>query len=409
MKRIAIGLVCSLICVSLLTSCLSDDEGNKSSDVALLSFSIKDLKTTHTIKKDNGEDSTYTTVVSGKAVKFVVDHAKCRVYNSDSIRFGTDVSHVLVEVKADGGVCYLKPDGSIGEIEDSIDFTQPVTFRVTSYDESFTRDYEVSINVHQVDPKKTVWVQIDGNYPKDLFVEQKAFVNSDNLYVVGMDAEGVYYAASASLTDGADWVVDSCSGIEGVGLEALFMDEVFYLKTDEGTYRSYDAIEWMPVETDAEVNTLPKGSAIAWIKEPLRTNENIVRSIFVAMPEVNDTCARVWTKLNTEDDWVEIVPQGSNIYGCPRLEDLAVIPYAGNMYAFGGQSVGNRKKPLNAFEACYESRDNGVTWKSSEEALSMAEAFVGRTEAYAATTDGEYVWVMWSNGEVWRGRWNGIR
>ena len=328
MKRIAIGLVCSLISMSLLTSCLSDDDGVKSSDVALLSFSIKDLKTTHTIKKDNGEDSTYTTVVSSKAVKFVIDHTQCRVYNNDSIRFGTDVTHVLVEVKADGGVCYLKPDGSIGAIEDSIDFTQPVTFRVTSYDEQFTRDYKVSVNVHQVDPKKTAWVQMNADYPADLFTEQRAFVKNDSLYVMGVDANGAYHTASAALADGTVWIVNSCNGIEGKGLSALLVDEVFYLKTDAGIFCSDDATEWTVVETDAEVSTLPgKGmdGAVAWIKEPLKTNESITRSIFVAMPEATDTCALVWTKLSTEHGWEEIVPQGDNIYGCPHLENLTVI------------------------------------------------------------------------------------
>ena len=78
------------------------------------------------------------------------------------------------------------------------------------------------------------------------------------------------------------------------------------------------------------------------------------------------------------------------------------------MYAFGGVSLGNRKVELEAFSACYESRDNGLTWKVNEEALSLPEEFKGRDEAFSTATDGEYVWVMWSTGEVWRGRWNGL-
>ena len=59
MKRIAISLVCPLVGVLLMTSCLGgDDDTALSSEVALLSFGIEDLKSTKTIKKADGTDST---------------------------------------------------------------------------------------------------------------------------------------------------------------------------------------------------------------------------------------------------------------------------------------------------------------------------------------------------------------
>ena len=413
MKRIAISFICPLIGVLFMTSCLKDDEETvKSSDVALLSFAIKDLKTTYTIEKENGEDSTYTTVMSGSAVKFTIDQTERLVYNSDSILFGTDVTHVLVSVTADGGVCYLKPDGTIGSVEDSINFTHPVTFRVTSYDEQFTRDYKVSINVHQVDPKKTVWQQItDANLPA--WDEPKAFVKGENLCVIGVDADGVYYCATTALTDGIVWTTTKCVGVEGAGLSVLLVDDVFFLKTDAGLYCSEDAVTWTAADDEMEALTLPGeglSHGVAWFCHPLSTNENIMRTIFVETPEEADTCAQVWTKLSTEDNWVEIGSNGNNTYGCPNLESLSVIEYAGKMYAFGGKSIGERKEPLEAFSACYESCDNGVTWKVNEKALSLPEKFKEYAEiSSSAATDGEYVWVIWGNGKVWRGRWNGIK
>lgn len=437
MKKIAISLICPLIGVLLLTSCLGDDEETVlSSDVALLSFSIGDLKTEHTIKKENGEDSTYITVMSGKTVEFTIDQDQRTVYNSDSIAYGTNVTKVLVNLKADGGVCYLKADGAIGSIEDSIDFTHPVTFRVTSYDEQFVRDYKVSINVHQVDPKKTSWIQMaKTNFPADLFAEQKAFVKGDSLIVIGKDDEGVYHTATTTLADGKVWNTTECEGIQGsgTGLSALLAGEAFLLTTDAALYRSYDAIVWeevtttstplellaveegdLPVVWAADAtglvssvdmvtwqNQQPKqaiGAGVASFCQPLRTNANILRTIFVATSAVeSDAYAQVWTKLSTEEGWVEIEPQGTNVYGCPNLKNLVVVQYAGNMYAFGSKS-----------KVCYESRDNGVTWKENEKTFNLPEAFEKRTSTFSATTDGEYVWVMWSDGEVWRGRWNGL-
>lgn len=445
MKRIVTSLLCPLMGVLLMTSCLgSDNETVLSSDVALLSFSIKDLKTTHNIKKENGEDSTYNTVVSGSSVKFVIDQEQRIVYNSDSILFGTDVTHVLVNVTADGGVCYIKSEDEFGSVEDSIDFTNPVVFRVTSNDEKFIRDYTVSINVRQSDPKKTAWKEMDANFPVDLFAEQKAFVKNDSLIVVGKDADGAYHTASTTLADGAAWTTTACSGIQcrTENLSVLLAGDAFYLTADTVLYRSTDGVAWDSITVTPsplillaveDTDTLKKvwgvgaegfmssSDMITWnaigqcpekaIKggvasfcQPLRTNAQINRTIFVAMSENKDAYAQVWTKLSTEDSWVEIVPQGTNTYGCPNLQNLAVIAYADNLYAFGG----NRKEPIKSFSTCYESRDHGVTWKENQVAFSLPEKFEGRIGTFSATTDGEYVWVMWSNGQVWRGRWNGV-
>jgi hypothetical protein len=202
-------------------------------------------------------------------------------------------------------------------------------------------------------------------------------------------------------------------GIEGVGLSVLLVDDVFFLKTDVGLYRSEDAVTWMVADGETEVTALPGeglNRGVAWFCHPLSTNVNIMRTIFVETPEEADTCAQVWTKLSTEDNWVEIGSNGNKTYGCPNLESLSVIEYAGKMYAFGGKSIGERKEPLEAFSACYESCDNGVTWKVNEKALSLPEKFKEYTGiSSSAAADGEYVWVIWGDGKVWRGRWNGIK
>lgn len=412
-KRIATWLVCPLIGALLMTSCLGSDETTElSSKVALLSFSVGDLKTTHTIKKDDGTDSTYTTKISGSSIEFTIDQVKHLVYNIDSLAYNTNVTRVLVKVTADGGICYLKPDGEAASVEDSIDFTNPVTFCVTSYDGQFRRNYVVSLNVHQVDPEKTAWQKVED--PKlPALDKQRVFVKDDCLYMVGADADGAFYTASAALTDYTNWTTTECAGIEGEWIAALLVNETFYLKTSAGIYSSEDAITWTAAGDDAEVNALPGGGmerGVAWFCQPLKTNKDIMRTTFVNTSEAADTCAQVWIKLSTEESWVEVEPKGTNIYGCPNLENLAVIHYADKMYAFGGKSMGdNRKVPLEAFSACYESRDNGITWKVNDTAFSLPEEFKGRDEAFTATTDGEYVWVMWSNGEMWRGRWNGIK
>ena len=97
MKKIAISLICALVASTTLTSCLPDGEETElTSTVALLSFSINDLKTRHTITPANGKDSTYTTIMAARNIRFTIDQAQGLVYNSDSIAYATDVTRVIL-------------------------------------------------------------------------------------------------------------------------------------------------------------------------------------------------------------------------------------------------------------------------------------------------------------------------
>lgn len=451
MKKIAASILCTLAGLLLMTSCLgnAEEETELSSTVALLTFSINDLKTVHKFTHE-GKDTTYTTVMSGSSVKFTIDHANRKVYNTDSIAYGTDITRILVKATADGYVCYLKENGEAGSIEDSIDFTRPVTFRVTSYDELYSRDYEVSIHKHQVHPDSTQWRELTANFAPGVFAKQKAFIKGDQLYVLGNDAAGVCYTTSTTLPDASVWTDTArFAGIAGItdATSAMLIGDTFYLTADGALYRSDNAITWTPVgnptpvagllaveetatrtawgvsgndfvaSTDmVEWNTegALTGEAIkgvATFSHPLLTNKDIKRTIFIAIPtERADTCAKVWTKLSTEKEWVEVKPSRNNPYTCPHLEHLAVIHYAGKMYAFGGKSIGQRRAPVEAFSHTFESADNGVTWRENKRAFSLPEEFKGRDGSFSTATDGEYVWVMWgTTGQVWRGRWNGIK
>lgn len=451
MKKIALSLICSLVAGMTLTSCLPEgEESELTSTVALLSFSINDLKTQHTITLENGKDSTYTTVMATSKLKFIIDHEKGEVYNSDSIAYGTNVTRVVTHIGADGYIAYYKDNEKVGySQEDSIDFTHPVRFVITSYDEQYSREYRITIRKHQVDPKKTHWQQLKGaNYPANLFAEQKAIIKEGQLYVFGIDSSGKGYTTSAAVNDGTQWSSPTAwTGVEqSADISSIqLIGDTFYLLAGNTLCQAADGINWEAVNTDNTLSTLLAvttestptvwgisqgffasstdmttwisngqtaheaiGRSVGTFSQPLNTNQHIHRTLFVATSTLpGDTCAQVWSKLSTEDEWTQVKPVGTNIYGCPNLEGLAVISYRGRMYAFGGKSMGNRQLPLEAFGSCYESRDNGVTWRERDDAFSLPTSFNGREDAFATTTDGEYVWVVWSKGDVWRGQWYG--
>lgn len=452
MKKIAISLICALVVSMTCVSCLPEGEETElTSTVALLSFSINDLKTQHTITLESGKDSTYTTVMATSKLKFIIDHANGLVYNSDSIAYGTNVTRVVASIGADGYVSYYKDGEKVGYSKgDSIDFTHPVKFVVTSYDEQYSREYCISVLKHQVDPKVTHWHKMEeATFPVDLFTEQKALVKGEQIFVFGTDKSGRGYTTSTAVSDGANWVTFEWAGLSNKVdcASVILFGDTFYMLGEGTLYRSTDGINWEVVSTDNVLTSLlavtAEDSPMVWgisndtftsssdmvmwssneqsvngamarcvgaFSQPLRTNQYINRTLFVATSALpNDTCAQVWSKLSTEDEWTQVQPVGTNVYGCPNLEGLAVISYRGKMYAFGGKSMGNRQLPLEAFSACYESRDNGVTWREREDAFSMHHSFVGRKDTFSTVvTDNQYVWIMWSkSGEVWRGTWYG--
>jgi hypothetical protein len=452
MKKIATSLLCSLFVALTFTSCLPEGEETElTSTVALLSFSINDLKTQHTITLENGKDSTYTTIMKASLIPFNIDQERGLVYNTDSIAYGTNLTRVVPKISADGYVYYFKGEEKVGyNKEDTIDFTRPVRFSIVSHDNKFSREYLISVNKYQVDPKVTAWRLIENStFPAQLYAEQKSVIRDNLVFVLGKGNDGYYYTTSTN--DGVEWTAATLwNGItEGVDCSSIVLvDDIFYLLAENALYRSENGVDWSKVNTHTPLSCLiPSMSAdgtsvwsisnglfvtssdmTTWqdfgqqagkyIKkvagsfcQPLRTNKHIYRTLFVTGSSLStDTCAQVWSKLSTETEWVEVKPVETNIYGCPNLENLAVISYRDKLYAFGGKSLGNRHVPIEAFSTCFESRDNGVTWKVRNRAFSLPEKFAGREDTFSTIVDDHNrVWVIWStSGEVWQGTWSGI-
>lgn len=451
MKKIAISLIFPLFVGLFLTSCLPEEEKTElTSTVALLSFGINDLKTQHTITLENGKDSTYTTIMSASSIPFTIDQKKGLVYNNDSIAYGTDVTHVVTNLGADGYVHYYKNGEKVAySTEDSIDFTHPVTFTITSYDGQFTRDYLISINVHKINPNKTYWERLDGsNFPAGLFTKQYAIIRYDRIYVFGQNQNNEGYTTSTAIGDGTQW--DAPSPWDGISKEAdctsvILHNNTFYMLSNNTLYRSEDGIIWQVKDTNAVSCLLATTSEetsvvwglmdntfvystdmatwenngqtilsgidkrIAYFSHALRTNSTIHRTMVIGTSSYpSDTCAHIWNKLSTEQEWTEVTPSETNIYRCPNLENLAVVRWHNKYYAFGGRSIGQRDVPIEAFSAFYESRDNGVTWRKHENGLDMHPDFAGSDDTFSTIIDDKQrIWIMWStSGEVWRATWN---
>lgn len=100
------------------------------------------------------------------SVFFSIDLNTAQIYNADSLPKGTDVSKLTVKISTGTvkGVTLTVNRGEKGDTvynyitsqNDSIDFTQPVTMRVTSLSGA-SRDYQIKVNVHKSDPDLLMW------------------------------------------------------------------------------------------------------------------------------------------------------------------------------------------------------------------------------------------------------------
>ena len=100
-------------------------------------------------------------------VKFTIDQLTGRIFNIDSLPFGTKIEKVVCTITAASSYAlsgievspYAYPDSTyyLNNLSDSINFSAPVKFVVHAYDQVTTKVYMAQVNIHQVVPDSMVW------------------------------------------------------------------------------------------------------------------------------------------------------------------------------------------------------------------------------------------------------------
>lgn len=134
-----------------------------------------------------------------------------RVYNVDSILYGTSIKKVVPRFTygATPGTVKLhlsNPDTTIYlKGSDTIDFTrQPIYMSITSSDGTNTKVYNIKVTVHQADPDLFIWKQLTSQIytPDPDGSEQQAFFLGNQLcLMVNNGFSNRFYAS----TDGQNW------------------------------------------------------------------------------------------------------------------------------------------------------------------------------------------------------------
>ena len=161
MKLRVLNIIVSLfITACTISSCLDSDvvEYEYSSNASITAFSITDSIITYYPAVVNGKDTTLSTAVVGAKYPFVINQHEGLIYNPDSLPVGTDVSKVVIGITADTqGIYIVAETDSLWEEKDSLEFKNPIQFKVLAENGSFGRTYTAKINVHQQEPDSLSW------------------------------------------------------------------------------------------------------------------------------------------------------------------------------------------------------------------------------------------------------------
>lgn len=450
MKKNILLLAAVLVFSTLLTSCSEDTVYEVSSDCAISSFVLGNIKRTIHTTTEDGKDSTYASSYPGKYFPMNIDQINGTITNDDSLLHNSDLRKVLITVSASSALVYRPADNPKAELipysaTDSIDLSKPLVFISYSEDGSARKQYTVSLKVHQQEADKFVWNESFQTEKLDGMLQTKALVWKDKLSVWGLVA-GKMNMASTAVSDGKTWTLAESQGCTNAdpktiqvfagklyvscgngdiyssedGIQWHLFSQTYngklvgasmqalYIVAGEKLYHSTDGMEWKADQLDEDASWLPSRDFASVCYKLPNGNSNLLLLGNRDNQIYSDPWAVVWGKLLVGQDadargWMHYVVSTDNRYTCPPLKDLALFRYDDKIIAAGDKAINDAEsKPLNAF---YISKDNGITWKIDGDIVPPTDASL--TEGpISITTDNQYhIWLV-RGTKIWKGRLN---
>lgn len=436
----------------LLSSCLGSDDNNFEYDIP------KNCQiSAFTLKHDSIPELSTT--------KFTIDQIGGRIFNQDSLPYGTEIDKVVATVT------YMSPI-SIGAIQvmqeavgdtiywngtDSLDYSKPVKFLITAYDGVTKKAYETKLNVHQVLPDSMVWVMEDVTLPGTTVAERKVIAfaseNEEQYYMYTRESDGNHlYTASPS--DLSVWTPQELTGLPENQINWEFLTEyenkLYVPSSDQKLYYSINGKTWEAVENAPSVisilgvlreeTTAQKPSALAIIasiggtphfanmnKSGVWTEGKIVPTQFplsgAAALSYNlmyrerlllaggktageNILADIWSTMDGLD-WVSISPVPTHSFG--NREGASIALYDSTFFLVGGFD-----KEGKALKDIYRSKDHGITWTLSDSLVVMPQDYKARGYASMVLDKENNMYLFGGKDakgktdlkELWRGRIN---
>ena len=373
MKKYISTLCMMLASVLMFTSCLKDEKEDTTeyyNDTAITTFKLASVNCYVHTTSSTGADSVYKKTLSDPVV-FTIDQTKRTIYNTDSLPSGCDLNHVLATISsAKGGTVILNYPNKNSQdsllyynSNDSINFELLKDLRVYAQDGSAYRAYQVTLNRHKVETGKMLWEQkttadLPTDVQKQMWEQQVA--KTGMKYIGYGSTEGYAFANDGLLMvskdKGETWVAD---------------------KLDE------DAA-WLPTDN------------FAFASWSFAANDSTDYQMLVGTNEKSSKACVIWRKISEyaksslPSQWVMIPVESHNSYYLPKMEDLNLVYFNGQVLA-----IGNDNK-------IYVSIDQGITWKVSSKYILPEK--LGTSSLIATTDNDGFLWLVGKDtGEVWRG------
>jgi hypothetical protein len=428
-------------------SCLNEDKVSTSPQAAITSFTIGAYDVKVPSVTDDGRDTVILVRDNGTLYPMTVDQVNNRIYNADSLAYGSILTKVTSSVSGVGTIIYRYADNPtekyLWTYYDSIDFSRPLLFDVISSDGSFTRTYQVNVNVEKVFPDSLLWQGPDNTDVPVLKGIGAAFRN-DSVFFFGTDTQGVKSVSFRSTLGGGWNGANAIAGLpDGWNGRVTVCAGRFYTVAGGALYGSADGITWSMVKSGiksiivsgndtgylwavtedsmivrssdmtlwADFEKVPRNfpdSAAVMYTYQLATNKNLSRTLLVGMS--SDTAyASVWSMLADDTVWTKIDNPSKAELCLPAAAGFSVIRYDNSFFCLAPSMGGFR-----------QSDDNGVTWglctkvvgkfSSLNRFMQLPSELSGAEPAFTAVTDNNgYIWIMTDDGRVWHGAVNRLR
>lgn len=448
MKKIFFLLIALL--TGFMYSCKNNLDFNLGNDCVITGFTLGEMQRTMHTTDSKGEDSTYIIrFQAGKEFPMTIDQISNKIYNLDSLPYGTNPKNALVSISSIGSIAYAlagqpEPKWTIYSSSDSIDFSHPLVFRVASNEESGIREYEVKINIHQVDGEQFVWHKVAENVPLESMEVSKAIFWKGQIMVYSQKHGETFLTTPLADNRWEQAVLDDCKTaiVRSLVQNGTYL---FMNTTDGKILKSEDGHSWTETQPQEDIKQLFSGnkygiyartaSGIAhstdhgktWNDNPTDTEaawlpDRELTGISYTLDNGNeqtllagnrtpgsfaaDTTAQIWSTLTlkngTHKPWIYYTQTPENKYFCPNLANLELLYYNNSILAMGGETLNGAGI---AYQYFYTSKDQGITWKK-EEQITLPKEIAGTRQYATATTDQEhFIWLFCGN-KLWKGRLN---
>lgn len=403
--------------------------------------------------------------VLGKNYKFDIDHGAGKIYNVDSLPVQSDtiIDRIrITKLTVLGGYSMKSAAGedSLFNIADSLDLRgtmeilpdgtpgKPFVFKVWAPDGIHTKEYSLSVRVHQQHGDSLQWgaTPVATDYTSMSGYQKAVLLNNQILvYYIGQNSKVLTGAVDAPTT----WKEQVVTGLpaEFDYSSVLNYGGKLFASTSAGeVYESQDGLQWqkneplsslqvsrllvafseMPAGAGAKAkgisavvnqegtskfafavdgsvwtvgNVVPENFPQEHISSAVyKNNLGVHTAIAVGDKPADqitaaDTSTVVWS---TTDGMGWYPLRTESVYDCPRVRNPFVMYYNKEFYLFGSD-----------FATIYHSKD-GLVWKSMESRFMFPESIRNRESAYSAVIDEQgFIWLLHeSPAEIWRGRLN---